>query len=34
VRAKAQRVRFVFAVFLAVLGILMGLRAFGSGVAL
>ena len=34
VRAKAQRVRFVFAVFLVVLGILMGLRAFGSGVAL
>lgn len=34
VRAKAQRVRFVFAVFLAILGILMGLRAFGSGVAL
>ncbi len=31
-RARAERIRFAFALFLAVLAILMGLRAFGLGV--
>lgn len=33
-RTKAQRVRFVFAILLAALGVLMGLRAFGVAVVL
>ena len=31
-RTKAQQVRFLFAVFLAIIGVLMALRATGFGV--
>jgi len=33
-RAKAERIRFAFAAFLAILAVLMGLRAFDVGVSL
>jgi len=34
IRSKAQRVRFVFSIFLAAIGILMAIRAAGIDVSL